>query len=91
MRNEEIVQEFLVRNTAFTNNLTSTGDKLFSYQTVIAQWINGTLVINPTKYSSTTSRHLGYVKRLYKGNLTYACPKIPRGTINLKDYSYDKT
>lgn len=40
------------------SSVTSTGDKLYSYGTVILQRLpNGRIVGNITKYSPTTSRH----------------------------------
>lgn len=53
----------MMKELAHSINLTSTGDKLFSYNTCIAQWKGDTLLINITKYSATTTKHLYYVKR----------------------------
>jgi len=39
------------------------GDKLYNYDTVIAYWFNGIMLINGTKYSSTTSKHQNRLKR----------------------------
>ena len=39
------------------------GDKLYNYDTVIAYWFNGIMLINGTKYSSTTSKHQSRLKR----------------------------
>lgn len=40
------------------------GDKLYNYDTVIAYWFNGFMLINCTKYSRTTSTHQNRLKRL---------------------------
>ena len=39
------------------------GDKLYNYDTVIAYWFNGIMLINGTKYSMTTSKHQNRLKR----------------------------
>lgn len=39
------------------------GNKLYNYDTVIAYWFNGIMLINGTKYSSTTSKHQNRLKR----------------------------
>lgn len=39
------------------------GDKLYNYDTVIAYWFNGIMLINGTKYSKTTSVHQNRLKR----------------------------
>lgn len=87
MRNKNVVDSFLRRQIAHTINLYSTGDKLFSYSTVIAQYIgdydNPTLVGNATKYSVTTSRHMSYVKDSID---IYTTKYVPRGTNNLIPY-----
>lgn len=40
------------------------GDELYNYDTVIAYWFNGIMLINGTKYSRTTSVHQARLKRL---------------------------
>ena len=40
------------------------GNKLYNYNTVIAYWFNGIMLINGTKYSKTTSVHQNRLKRL---------------------------
>jgi hypothetical protein len=39
------------------------GDKLYNYNTVIAYWFNGIMLINGTRYSETTLRHQNRLKR----------------------------
>lgn len=69
MTNREVVQAFVRGEKGKSGSLKSTGDKLFSYQTAIAQRVvgNGELlsdyVINTTKYSVTTSRHQSLLRR----------------------------
>lgn len=62
MKNKEVCKEFIRRRAACGSNLISTGDKLFSYNTCIAQFNGHALVLNETKYSVTTSKHQHYLK-----------------------------
>lgn len=64
MKNKEVIDAFLKHRSASTNNLFSTGKKLFSYRTIIAYWDKDlNVVVNITKYSATTSHHLGILLR----------------------------
>lgn len=77
MTTSDVIDAFLKRETAHTpyrnaplNNiwrwrgasLTSTGDKLISYETVVAEWRNGRVLITPVKYSCTTSKQCGMLR-----------------------------
>jgi len=64
MTNRQVIGRFAERQEGKNRHLTSTGDKLFSYSTVIGQWVNGDLCINETFYSVTTSRHRNLMKWL---------------------------
>ena len=50
------------------NTLTSTGDKLINYNTVIAYWKKDKLYINIKKYSNTTSKIQTEIKRQATNN-----------------------
>ena len=58
MKNKEVIRNFLNKCEAINHHgsLRSTGDRLFSYNTCIAEWTDDYLVINVTKYSQNTSR-----------------------------------
>lgn len=43
-------------------SLTSTGDKLISYETTVAEWRDGRVLITPVKYSRTTSKQCGMLR-----------------------------
>lgn len=58
MTNREVIDKFLVGKPGTAPNLYSTGKKLFSYSTCIAQYTRDGLTVNKTKYSVTTTRHL---------------------------------
>lgn len=57
MTNREVIDKFLVGEPGKALNLYSTGEKLFSYSTCIAQYTRDGLIVNKTKYSVTTTRH----------------------------------
>lgn len=84
MTNKNVVEQFLNKQEAYTNNLHSTGIKLYSYSTVIAQWHNDVLLGNATKYSITTSKHMSYLKQ-YVDNWTSSY--VPRGSNDLTTYT----
>ena len=66
MRNEDVIKSFIhkVEAISYNGNLRSTGDRLFSYNTCIAEHLdNGDTAINITKYSNTTSRHQNMLKQ----------------------------
>lgn len=59
MNNQSVINAFLCSKSAKSSNgnLHSNGDKLYSYYTVIAERLaNGTIVLNRTKYSVSTSK-----------------------------------
>lgn len=82
MNNKEVVTAFLNHLTAKAPHLKSENGKLYSYNTVIAQYVDGALVGNNTRYSNTTSRHYNYV-RLY---VHFVVHNVPINTQDLKPY-----
>lgn len=78
MTNAQVIQAFAFGNKAHSGSLTSTGDKLFSYNTIIAEFKNNTLYINATKYSVTTSKHQHQLRRTFESwNNKVEVSKIP--------------
>lgn len=70
MKNEDVAQAFIEGKAGHTANYHTDGKVLYSYNTAVARrGSDGTITINNTKYSSTTSKQLGYLKRI-----------IPKGT-----------
>lgn len=56
MKNIDVINSFLCKNfNKRASSVSSQLNKLFSYNTVIGQWFDNTLLINITKYSVTTS------------------------------------
>lgn len=67
MTTQEVIKQFLARKTAHTPirdlmyggrncSISTDGTRLWSYNTIIAQWGDDTVLINNTKYSRTTSK-----------------------------------
>ena len=58
MRNIEVIKQFLNKSSGNSDskNLISDGVRLINYNTCIAEWIDSLLLVNVTKYSSSTSR-----------------------------------
>jgi hypothetical protein len=55
-KNKDVIMGFIYGDTkGKASSITIEGDKLYSYNTVIAQRINGAIVINKTKYSMSTT------------------------------------
>lgn len=85
MRNEDVVKAFYERKCAKTKNLESTGDRLISFNTTIAERttvLNELKIIkNITRYSVTTSKHQHYVNKF-----DYIADKVPTNTANLIKY-----
>lgn len=87
MRNKEVAYAFTCRRPATGSNLMSTGDRLYSYNTCIAQYDDdNTLYVNLTKYSGTTSRHQTYLKWHLRNNTFKEVFNVPRGIHNIKPY-----
>jgi hypothetical protein len=57
LRNTEVGEAFQSGKPAKNTNMTSDGRRLYSYGTVIAQWIDGRIIENVCKYSVSTSQH----------------------------------
>lgn len=99
--NREVAEAFVLGNPLANVNMTSTGDRLFSYHTCIAEsFLNRyneiCFVVNHTRYSNTTTRHRNYVndeihKLILKGFIVIVkrVDDVPRGTQTLKQYYND--
>lgn len=65
MTNKEVCNNFIHRITCSNKSLNSLDNKLFSYNTCIAQRINNeSIILNTTKYSITTSKHQTILKNI---------------------------
>lgn len=88
MKNKEVVYHFISRNIANSANLISTGNRLISYNTCIAEWYTSNiLLINETYYSNTTSRHLNLLKRSLPSYIQcFTISNIDRNTDTIEPY-----
>ena len=92
MKKIEVITCFIYNKTASntTGNLRSTGDRLFSYNTCIAQWVDGGIIVNRTKYSSTTSHHQGMLERRLAGHIhMFPVFDVPKDTQYLNKENYE--
>lgn len=81
MTNLDVIKSFTRRNPNSTAHLLSTGDKLYSYSTCIAEYYLDRLLVNITYYSNTTSHHLGLLKRNYPTDILIVClDRIPQNS-----------
>ena len=83
MKNIDVATLFLGKNDCRGSNLYSINGKLYSYDTVIAQWDGIDLIGNSTKYSCSTSRHLGYIKNRID---IWTTKPVPINTRDLRPY-----
>jgi hypothetical protein len=61
--NKEVVLAFSRGESAKSGSMTSTGYRLFSYNTIIAEYTAFGIRFNASKYSATTSKHQSLCKR----------------------------
>lgn len=81
LANQDVINAFANGKIAKNRNMHSTGNKLFSYTTCIAQrFEDGTIVVNSTKYSVSTSKVQTYTRYTLK---TY------KEVTNVPIYTYD--
>lgn len=77
---------------ACSSSVTVDHGRFFSYETVIAQYRNGEFIVNPTKYSMTTSRQRNKIISQLNAcgiRFVYTKPNIPVRTMNLIKVSND--
>lgn len=56
LSNNEVIERFANCKSGSNRNLKSDGNKLINYNTCIAQWVDGEIILNETKYSLSTSK-----------------------------------
>ena len=63
MKNKDVVLAFLKKEEAWGSHLYSTGKRLISYNTTIAEWYSDYyLLVNHTRYSNSTSKQQNYLR-----------------------------
>lgn len=88
-KNVDVVKSFMngLENESHTYNLWSNGEKLFSYNTCIAQWIDDKLIISTRGYSSTTrGKHQSHLKRMADLESALYVEDILENTSDLSDF-----
>lgn len=89
MTNLDVINFFVLCMSAESTTLKSTGEKLFSYDTCIAQHLLylDMILVNPTKYSATTTKHQHLLMRgLQRLKCKVVLSEVPIGTKDLKHY-----
>lgn len=87
MNNQSVINAFACgkEGKSSNNNLRSTGEKLINYSTCIAQRLSdGTIVVNSTKYSTSTSKIQTWVRNTIKNYKEVT--NVPMHTINLEKF-----
>lgn len=88
MNNQSVINAFVCGKSAKSSNgnLKSFGNRLVSYYTTIAQRLdNGTIVLNRTKYSVSTSKLQTWTKRAFDGHRNVVeVIDVPLGTTDLQ-------
>ena len=88
MRIRDLIKAFIHHQDGLrASNMHSKDNKLFNWETVLAQWFDKTLFINTTHYSTTTTKHQNeLIKQAEQNNIHYyTVDGIAMGT---KDLSY---
>ena len=87
MRNQEVISKFVnFAESAATANVRSNGDKLFNYETCIAQRHEGKVIVNVTRYSVTTSKIQNYLRGEMANKDVIEVANVPKGTFDLIPY-----
>lgn len=90
MKNLDVIKNFVNHAKACkTKSVISTGDKLFSYNTIIAERINGVMYANFTKYSPTTSTAQNKLAYVLNGHAIIVEGNVPRNTQSLANFIKD--
>ena len=84
MTNSEVCRAFARGYVGHSSNMFTDGNKLFSYSTVIAEKINGAIVFNASKYSTTTSKQQTFALREFAPD--FVVNGVSRGITSLVDY-----
>lgn len=95
MTNRDVIKEFGNYNIdpkieSHSGNLyvSMSGRKLMNYGTCLAQRVEGYVIINNSKYSTTTSKIQSYLRSefAYATNVIFTDKDVPMWTTDLTDY-----
>lgn len=59
MTNTQVIKSYLKGDNAKSLSLQTDGQSLYTYNTILAEKYNDTILVNDTKYSVTSSKHKG--------------------------------
>ena len=90
---KEVIEDFAngVSDVTKSSNVTNkNGEKLFSYDTCIAQRVNeNTHILNKSKYTVTTKKHQNLVAELLNGETIIEVTNVPDDTRDLTQFCKD--
>jgi hypothetical protein len=71
MRNEQVAIDFINGTNSNTQNLKSKDGKLYSYTSLMAEWVDGMIIVHEpiATYSNTSKRHWFYLRTNAPSNL----------------------
>ena len=71
MRNEQVAINFINGIDSNTKNLRSMDGKLYSYTSLMAEWVDGKIIVHMpiATYSSTSKRHWYYLRTNSPSNI----------------------
>ena len=89
MKQQEVIRDFVsnIHSCESASHLFAAGGKLFNYGTCIAQHTDRHLIVNITRYSVTTSKIQGWLKRAvsHRSFVKYVM-NVPMGASDLARY-----
>lgn len=85
MKNIEVLDAFINKTSGMhlsndTGSLQISGNCLYTYNTILAQWKNNNFFVNVTSYSVTSSRHKSALLQLipsYKNYTVFLIDDVP--------------
>lgn len=90
---KEVIKDFAngVKEVTMASNVTNKGgERLFSYNTCIAQKVDeGTYILNKSKYTVTTKKHQNLVAELLNGETIIEVADVPDDTRDLTQFCKD--
>ena len=85
-----VVEAFCKREVSHNSSLSSSGERLFSFKTCIAQINSEGLILNDSKYSVTSAKHKGILRRVHKWKTVQLVQNVPTGATDLTPYLVNK-
>lgn len=84
MKNEQVIDNFINKKAGKSLNMSTDGQRLYSYRTCIAEHTEtGDVIVNMTYYSSTTSRQRNILVRWLLPSQIVKVDDVPMGRYSL--------